>query len=95
MGKRVFSFTVECLPMPTPVNRKEMDTLGELIRSLDGLVAVSPYCPFGDIFLFETLNDAKRARNAFRQHGRQCAKYIMNAEIADDNSNVTICDVAE
>ncbi len=94
--KKAFAFAMPNLPMPTPWNRKKLNKVLELLKGLDGLIAITPYYPKGTLLFFETINQAKIARNRIEAAGpNQCGIHIMNAEIADDGQSVNITGKAE
>ena len=93
MSKEVYTVSIPNLPLPTTrKNRKLIDGVIKLIKKQDGFIALSPEFPHGTILFFETLNDAKRARNNLRVELNAVGNYICKAEMEDDMSQVTIID---
>ena len=75
-------FTVGCgriLPLITARKkiRKGMQEALEYIKKLDGFVGVRPVDLWHTLLLFDTENNAKRARNSLRAKDIQCANYIV------------------
>lgn len=57
--------------------RKGMKEALEYIKKLDGFVGVHPVDLWHTLLLFDTENNAKRARNLLRAKDVQCANYIV------------------
>lgn len=48
----------------------------ELVKGLEGFVAVHSHYPHGTLWLFDSLNNAKGARNQMEAKGIQCGTNI-------------------
>ena len=75
-------FTVGCgriMPLITDKKkiRKGMEEALEYIKKLDGFVGVHLVDLWHTLLLFDTENNAKRARNLLRAKDVQCANYIV------------------
>lgn len=75
-------FTVGCgrmIPLITDRKkiRKGMKEALEYIKKLDGFIGVHPVDLWHTLLLFDTENNAKRARNLLRAKDVQCANYIV------------------
>ena len=93
---QAYGFAMPNLPTPTLFNRKLMKQVKELLDSLEGLIAVTPHWPEGTLLFFETINQAKVARNIIEAKGpNRCGRHIMLCEISDDRQNVSITGIAE
>lgn len=56
----------------------------KFIRDLDGLVGVHPHYPRGTLLLFDSLNNAKGARNLMEAKGIKCGNNICRGWINGD-----------
>ncbi len=93
---RAYGFAMPNLPTPTPFNRRLMKRVKELLDGLEGLIAVTPHYPEGTLLYFETLNQAKVARNKVEAAGpNPCGRHIMLCEISDDMKSVNVIGKAE
>lgn len=75
-------YTVGCgriLPLPTDRKqlRKGMEDAIEFIKKLDGFVGVHSVGLWYTLLLFNSVNNAKGARNLLRSRDVQCATYIV------------------
>lgn len=80
---KCYAFVIPNLPAPTLFNRKKMKWIADLLNSLEGMIAITPSYPQGTILFFETLNQAKIARNKVLATGNAAGRNIMHAEIID------------
>ena len=73
----VWTVAVGNLPMlPKFLMPKKVTEAVELIKTLEGLIGVSPCYPKGTLLLFDTENNAKGARNVLRFHDVQTGTNI-------------------
>ena len=75
-------FTFGCgriMPLVTDrkKTRKGMEEALEYIKKLEGFVGVQPVDLWHTLLIFDTKNNAKRARNLLRAKDVQCANYIV------------------
>ena len=75
-------FTVGCgrmFPLITDKKkiRKGIEEALDYIKKLEGFVGVHPVDLWHTLLLFDTENNAKRARNLLREKDVQCANYIV------------------
>lgn len=93
MNKRtIYTFAVGNLPMR---NRRKLYQTVEYFKLQPGFIGLHPHPPRGTLLVFDTLNNAKRARNIFEDNGIQCGNYIMRGTLTDDNLNLFVEGVAE
>ena len=60
----------------------------EFITSQTGFVAVHPHAPHGVLWVFDSLNNAKSARNMAESKGILCGRNIMLGRIDGDTLEV-------
>ena len=75
-------YTVGCgrmCPLPTDKKaiKKGMKEAMEYIKKLDGFVGVHPVDLWHTLLLFETVNNAKSARNLLKAKDISCANYVV------------------
>ena len=75
-------FTFGCgriMPLRTDrkKTRKGIDEALEYIKKLEGFIGVQPVDLWHTLLIFDTENNAKRARNLLRAKDIQCANYIV------------------
>ena len=74
---KVWTVAVGNLPAPWQVTKiKGAKRAVRYIQKQDGFLGVHPLPPRGTLCLFETENDAKRARNNMRMRGIECGSNI-------------------
>lgn len=66
-----------------PLMKASRDAIG-FISGLEGLVAVHPHYPNGTLLLFDSLNNAKGARNLMEAKGIQTGRNICRGCINGD-----------
>ena len=78
---KVYSVAIGRLPMtPQFMWKKEVKEAVEIIRQLDGLVAVCPCYPHGNLLLFESKMKAISAKNELDFERIQTGKNICELE---------------
>ena len=65
-----------------PTNRKSRQAV-KYVKNLKGLLGVHPLYPDGTIWLFDSENNAKIARNLMNEKGIQTGRNICEVEIDD------------
>lgn len=78
-GIRVYVFEIGDAPNPlwNPVKaRKEAEKIAVVLKGCEGLMSVNPVWP-NTLAAFDTLNNAKIARNRMEAAGSPCGKNIM------------------
>jgi len=65
-----------------PLIKRSRDAV-KFTASLEGFVGISPMSPYGTVFLFESENTAKRAKNMMKAKGIITGKDIVECEIED------------
>lgn len=92
MDKRtIFTFAVGNMPF----NPREIYKTVEYFKMQPGFIGLHPHYPRGTMLVFDTLNNAKRARNIFEDNGIKCGNYIMRGTLTADNQNLFVEGVAE
>lgn len=81
------AYTVTIGNFSTPLTEEQKKVL-EITQEFKGLIAFVPHYPDGTLLLFETLNDAKEARNIFRYENVLTGTNIV--EIEFDKKTYTI-----
>ena len=56
----------------------------DFIKQQEGFIGVHPHYPDGTLWVFDTLNNAKIARNRIKGQGGIAGKNIMEAELIND-----------
>ena len=59
---------------------KDQKKIAEVMKEEMKIKAICPMNPHGTLLLFETLNDAKEARNIFRSYGVKTGRNIVEGE---------------
>ena len=96
-GIRVYAFEIGDAPNPlwNPVKAmKEAAVIAEILKGCEGLMDVRPEWP-RTVAAFDTLNNAKVARNRMEAAGRPCGKNIMNARWYRARGEIVVKDKAE
>jgi len=91
---KCYAITIPNLPDPI-LMQEEAQNVAAFLKTIKGLIGFFPHYPEGTILLLETLDDARFARSRFTEQGNPCGDYIINAELTDDKSTVTMRDIAE
>lgn len=60
----------------------------EIITSQEGFMAIHPAAPHGMLWVFDSLNNAKGARNVAESKGIKCGRNIMRGWIDGDTLEV-------
>ena len=60
------------------------------MNSLDGMLGIHLVDRYHTLLAFETLNQAKIARNRIKAEGNPVGDHIMNAEISEDRQMITV-----
>ena len=63
--------------IPVPGMKKRMDEALEFIKNLEGFCGVHPVDLWHTLIIFDTLNNAKGAKNQMKAKGISTGKYIM------------------
>lgn len=79
-GKAVYSVATGVVDM----KRKASRNAAKYIASLEGFIALHPAYPRGILWLFDSENNAKSARNMMEAKGIQCGKNICKGTIEGD-----------
>ncbi len=96
-GVKVYAFEIGDAPNPlwNPVKaRKEAAVIAEVLKGCEGLMDVRPEWP-RTVAAFDTLNNAKAAREKLEAAGRPCGKNIMNARWYRAWGEIVVKDKAE
>lgn len=96
-GVKVYVFGIGLGTDPTwnPVKaEKEAIVMAEILEGCEGLLGVHPEWP-RTVAAFDTLNNAKVARNRMEAAGRPCGKNIMNARWYRARGEIVVKDKAE
>ena len=96
-GVKVYVFAIGhgTDPLWNPVKaKKEVVAMAEILKGCEGLLGVHPIWP-NTLAAFDTLNNAKVARNRLEAAGRPCGKNIMNARWYRARGEIEVRDVAE
>ena len=99
MSEERYVYTITTGALPDPIfHRKQAKKVAEFFKGLDGLYGISPVPhPKGGtatLIAFDTLNNAKAARNLLRHEGNSVGKYIMKARV-EKNGGLTVLGPAE
>lgn len=90
MSKEVYTVSIPNFPLPiSRKNKKLIESVVNLIKKQEGFIGLSPEYPYGNILFFETLNDAKRARNNLRAELNAVGTNICAATM-EDSGAITI-----
>ena len=96
-GIRVYAFEIGSGTDPrwNPVKaEKEVVAMMLILRECEGLLAVHPTWP-NTVAAFDSLNNAKAAREKLEAAGRPCGKNIMNARWYRARGEIEVRDVAK
>ena len=91
---KCFAFAIGGMsdPFMHPIQAKKVK---DFLKELDGLLGIHLFDRYHTFLVFDTLNNAKVARNRFRAEGNQTGSNIMNAELSDDKQTLNIIDKAD
>lgn len=95
MGRmKCYAFAIGGLPDPLlhPIQARKVR---DFIVSLEGLAGMHLYDRYHTLLAFETMNQAKRARNRIRDAGNPVGNHIMNTEISEDRKMMTVLGPAD
>ncbi len=91
----VFGIGLGTDPLWNPVKaKKEVEAMAEILNGCEGLMGVHPIWP-NTLAAFDSLNNAKIARNRMEAAGRPCGKNIMNARWYRARGEIVVRDVAK
>ena len=94
-----YTFAIPNLPVPTLFNRifrrKMLRMTADMLKSLDGLTGITFSPPQGTLLHFETLNQAKIARNQIEALGNNCGVNIMESELDEETGAAYIKKIAD
>ena len=77
------------------VLNKRSRRAAKYIMKQEGLTAVTPYFPDGTLWFFDSLNNAKIARNRMEAKGIKCGRNIMHAQLDEDTQEIVIIGKAD
>lgn len=83
---KVFIFAVECLP----VSGKRFFKLLGYLKEQNSFLGIHPRYPDGDFLVWQTLNDAKIAKNTIEALGIKTANHIMHGTLTDHGTTLTV-----
>ena len=82
-------------PKWNPVKAKrEVAKIAGVLNTCDGLQGVHPVWP-NTLAVFDTLNNAKVARNRLEADGHKCGTYIMKGRLNKAKGHLEVLDKAE
>ena len=84
-----YVFAVGNLPDPI-LQPQEAEDFVMFMKPMSGLIGVHPMFPQGTLLAFDTLDNARFARDRVTESGNQAGHYIMNAEISENLQTLTI-----
>ena len=77
--------------MPNPIlHPRQAKQVSDFLNSLDGMLGIHLVDRYHTLLAFETLNQAKIARNRIKAEGNPVGDHIMNAEISEDRQMITV-----
>lgn len=85
---KVFIFAVGNFPK----NPKKMYQALGYIKEQDGMLGIHPCYPDGNLLVWDTLNNAKIAKNNLEAVGIRTANHIMSGTLTDDKQFLTVLD---
>lgn len=87
--KECYVFGIGGLPDPLlhPIQAKKVS---DFLKKLDGLAGLHLADRYHTLLAFETLNQAKIARNKIKAEGNPVGNHIMTAEISEDRQTITV-----
>lgn len=92
-----YAFAIGQLPDPLlhPIRARKTADFFKTLPGFIGLHIVSDPRRNATLLVFDTLNNAKIARNRIGATGNSTAKHIMRAKLENDGQTITILDVAD
>lgn len=84
-----YAFSIGGLPNLI-LHPKQARQVSDFLNSLDGILGIHMVDRYHTLLAFETLNQAKIARNRIKAEGNPVGDHIMNAEISEDRQMITV-----
>ena len=82
--------------MPNPIlHPRQAKQVSDFLNSLDGMLGIHLVDRYHTLLAFETLNQAKIARNRIKAEGNPVGDHIMTAEISEDRQTITVKEPVE
>ena len=84
-----YAFGIGGLPNPM-LHPKQARQVSDFLNSLDGILGIHMVDKYHTLLAFDTLNQAKIARNKIASEGNFTGNNIMHAELSDDSKKITV-----
>jgi len=89
-----YCFAIPNLPNPI-LHPFQARKAVEVLRGIDGIVAIHPMPPEGAMLIFWDRTKAVLARNVIEDMGNKCGKHILECEISEDWRTLDVLGPAE
>lgn len=81
-------YTVAIGNFSFPLTKDQKKVVDITMKECKGLIAVHPHYPDGTLLFFDTLNNAKEARNILNSYGVQTGSNIVKGEFDFDTNTM-------